>query len=171
MYLNDINAFFAEFPWWGYVLLFLFVVFVRDILQKKHTISHNYPVVGHIRYMLERIGPELRQYIVANNREELPFNRSQRAWVYASSKRQNNYQGFGTDQDIYAAGYIFVNPSLLPFRMPEDHLNRAQVDLIPCAKVMGAYNKRRRPLSSQVHHQYLCDELRFTLCQCHFGLE
>ncbi len=139
------DEFFAWFPWWGYILTFLVLLFLRDILQRRHTISHNFPVVGHLRYMLERIGPELRQYIVANNREELPFNRSQRSWVYASSKRQNNYQGFGTDQDIHSAGHIFINPSLLPFKMPDDHVNRNQADLIPCAKVIGEYNKRKRP--------------------------
>jgi hypothetical protein len=53
--------------------------------------------------MIETIGPELRQYIVANNREELPFNRRQRSWIYASSKKENNYQGFGTDQNMQEA--------------------------------------------------------------------
>lgn len=139
------DEFFAWFPWWGYILTFLVLLFLRDILQRRHTISHNFPVVGHLRYMLERIGPELRQYIVANNREELPFNRSQRSWVYASSKKQNNYQGFGTDQDIHAAGHIFINPSLLPFKMPENHVNREHSDLIPCAKIIGAFNNRKRP--------------------------
>src|SRR5690606_41428626 len=62
-----------------------------------------------ICYFLESIGPELRQYIVAGNREELPFNRVERGWVYASAKNQNNYEGFGTDQDIYKVNYIFIN--------------------------------------------------------------
>jgi hypothetical protein len=68
--------------WWFIVLVILAIVFLRDILQKKHTIQHNFPIVGHIRYFLESFGPELRQYIVANNREELPFNRQQRTWIY-----------------------------------------------------------------------------------------
>ncbi len=82
---------------------------------------------------------------MANNREELPFNRSQRSWVYASSKRQNNYQGFGTDQDQYAPGHIFINPAMIPFAIKPGHPNFDQPDLLPCAKVMGAYNKRKRP--------------------------
>ena len=107
IYFNIFNL----LPWWGYVILILFLIAVRDIfLNRKHTINHNYPIVGHIRYMLEKIGPELRQYIVANNREELPFDRSQRSWIYASSKRQNNYEGFGTDQDIYAPGHVLSIP-------------------------------------------------------------
>ena len=126
-------------------MLLLLIVFARDILQKKHTISHNFPIVGHLRYLLERIGPELRQYIVANNREELPFNRSQRSWIYASSKKQNNYQGFGTDQDQSAAGYVFINPALFPYTPKPDHPNVMHKDLVPCAKLMGGYNQRKRP--------------------------
>ena len=61
-----------------------------DISQTRHAILHNFPVVGHLRYILERFGPELRQYIVTNNDEERPFTRDQRRWVYASSKKQNN---------------------------------------------------------------------------------
>ena len=66
-------SYISDIPWWGWVLFALFLIALRDVLQKKHTVSHNFPIVGHLRYMLETIGPELRQYIVANNREELPF--------------------------------------------------------------------------------------------------
>lgn len=65
----------VDISWYWYGILFLVTVAIRDRWQKKHTIRHNFPIVGHIRYWLESIGPELRQYIVANNREELPFNR------------------------------------------------------------------------------------------------
>ena len=71
-----------------------------DLLQRRHAILRNFPVVGHLRYLLEAIGPELRQYIVTSNDEERPFSRDQRRWVYASSKSENNYFGFGTDNDI-----------------------------------------------------------------------
>ena len=135
----------GSLPWWAWVLIGLALIALFDIFQKKHTIKHNFPIVGHLRYMLEKIGPEMRQYIVANNREELPFNRSQRSWVYASSKRQNNYQGFGTDQDQYAPGHVFINPNMIPFAVREGHPNHAQPDLLPCAKVMGEYNGRKRP--------------------------
>ena len=72
----------------------------RDLLQKQHSLKRNFPVVANARYLLERIGPELRQYIVTSNDEERPFSRDQRAWVYASSKMENNYVGFGTDNDV-----------------------------------------------------------------------
>ena len=78
----------------------LLLVTIYDIVQKKHAILRNFPILGHFRYLLETIGPELRQYIVTSNNEERPFSRDERTWVYASSKKQNNYFGFGTDDDL-----------------------------------------------------------------------
>ena len=98
--MQEILSFLGGVAWWAWILIFLGLVAFRDVLQRKHTISHNFPVVGHIRYLLEKIGPEIRQYFIANNREELPFNRRERSWIYASSKKENNYQGFGSDQDF-----------------------------------------------------------------------
>ena len=80
-------------------------VVARDLFQRKHALLRNFPLLGHARYLVEAIGPELRQYIVAANNEERPFTRDQRRWVYASAKKQNNYFGFGTDNDVeYTAG-------------------------------------------------------------------
>ena len=70
--------------------ILLGIVFLHDILQRKHTILRNFPIVGHIRYLFELIGPELRQYWVATDKEETPFNRSERSWIYATAKKQNN---------------------------------------------------------------------------------
>jgi glutamate synthase domain-containing protein 2 len=114
-------------------------------LQRKHSISHNYPVIGHIRYMFENIGPEIRQYFIANNREELPFNRRERSWIYASSKTENNYQGFGSDQDFYSTNYHFLKPEMFPFRVDESHISFRDPSFLPCAKVMGLANGRQRP--------------------------
>lgn len=126
-------------------IIFLIIVAIKDIFfNKKHTIKHNFPVVGHLRYLLEKIGPELRQYIVASNREELPFNRSQRSWIYASAKKENNYSGFGTDQDIHAAGHVFIKPAVFPFHIDKNHINYSDPYFLPCAKVMGL-GKRRKP--------------------------
>ena len=61
-------------------------VAAHDLIQRQHAILRNFPVVGHLRFQLERFGPELRQYIVTGNDEERPFSRDQRRWVYASSK-------------------------------------------------------------------------------------
>lgn len=143
--MQEILSFLGGIAWWAWVLIALAVVAIRDILQRKHTISHNFPIVGHIRYMLESIGPEMRQYFIANNREELPFNRSERSWIYASSKKENNYQGFGSDQDFHATNYHFLKPDLFPFRVSEDHISFKDPSFLPCAKVMGLANGRKRP--------------------------
>ena len=80
-------------------------VVVRDLFQRKHALLRNFPLIGHARYLVEAVGPELRQYIVAANNEERPFTRDQRRWVYTSAKKENNYFGFGTDNDVeYTAG-------------------------------------------------------------------
>ncbi|WP_422104055.1 FMN-binding glutamate synthase family protein [Winogradskyella sp.] len=133
-------------PWWAWIIIALTLVALRDIFfQRRHTISHNFPIVGHLRYLLESIGPEMRQYFVANNREELPFNRIERGWIYASAKNENNYEGFGTDRDIYAHQHIFINNAMMPYKLEHHHPNALDKTFIPCAKVMGAYHKRKRP--------------------------
>ena len=144
--MDIILEFLSNIPWWGWILIVLALVAIRDIfLQKRHTISHNYPIIGHLRYMLEKIGPELRQYLVANNREELPFNRIERGWIYASAKKENNYEGFGTDKDIYAHQHFFINNAMIPYQINEGHPNSIDKTFLPCSKVMGAFNKRRKP--------------------------
>jgi glutamate synthase domain-containing protein 2 len=70
------------------------------VAQRQHAILRNFPVVGHLRYLLESVGPELRQYIVTSNDEERPFSRDQRRWVYASAKREINTFGFGSDNEM-----------------------------------------------------------------------
>jgi glutamate synthase domain-containing protein 2 len=136
--------FLGSISWWLWIIIAIVIVGIRDIAQREHTISHNFPIVGHIRYWLESIGPELRQYLVANNREELPFNRIERGWVYASSKNENNYEGFGTDRDIYAHQHIFINNAMFPFKTEGNHPNAIDKTFLPCAKVMGEFNKRRK---------------------------
>ncbi|GAB4165342.1 MAG: FMN-binding glutamate synthase family protein [Winogradskyella sp.] len=144
--MNPILEFLGNITWWLWIIIFLALVAIRDIFfQRKHTISHNFPIVGHLRYLLESIGPEMRQYFVANNREELPFNRIERSWIYASAKQENNYEGFGTDRDIYAHQHIFINNAMIPYKVEAHHPSASDKTFIPCAKVMGAYNKRKRP--------------------------
>ncbi|SHG27493.1 Glutamate synthase domain-containing protein 2 [Flagellimonas flava] len=138
--------FLAHVPWWVWILIFLLIVALRDIFfQKAHTISHNFPVIGHLRYWLESIGPEMRQYFVANNREELPFNRIERGWIYASAKKENNYEGFGTDRDIYSHQHIFVKNAMIGYQTPKNHVNRTDPYFLPCAKVIGGFNQRKKP--------------------------
>ncbi|MCB1091146.1 MAG: FMN-binding glutamate synthase family protein, partial [Verrucomicrobiae bacterium] len=92
----------------GILLLVLLALAIHDLTQRNHAILRNYPIIGHLRYLLEAFGPELRQYIVTDNDEERPFSRDQRRWVYASSKKQNNYFGFGTDNDIEGSSNYLI---------------------------------------------------------------
>lgn len=99
--------------WLGIGLaVFLLAVVAYDLIQRRHAILRNFPIIGHFRYMLETVGPELRQYIVTSNNEERPFSRDQRTWVYASAKNENNYFGFGTDEKIeLEPNYIIIKHS------------------------------------------------------------
>lgn len=85
-----------------FVFLLLLVVywFISDITQKEHAIRRNYPIIGRFRYYLEYIGEFLRQYFYAMDREELPFNRAERSWIYRSAKNVNNMVGFGSTRDL-----------------------------------------------------------------------
>jgi glutamate synthase domain-containing protein 2 len=84
--------------------------FVQDVTQKKHTILRNFPVVGRLRYLFERQGEYFRQYFFANDREEMPFNRSVRAWVYRLAKDEGGTIGFGSTNNMSEPGnIIFVN--------------------------------------------------------------
>src|SRR3954462_3049129 len=84
----------------GVALAFVVALAIYDLTQRQHAILRTFPIVGHFRYWLEAVGPELRQYIVTDNDEERPFSRDQRRWIYASAKRGNNYFGFGSDNEM-----------------------------------------------------------------------
>jgi glutamate synthase domain-containing protein 2 len=100
-----------------YIVLAAVLLFViYDIFNRKHTIKSNFPIIGRIRYFLESIGPEMRQYLVAANREELPFNRVEKSYIYASSKGENNLIGFGSDADFNKPGHFFIKTAALPVR-------------------------------------------------------
>ncbi|MBK5231019.1 MAG: FMN-binding glutamate synthase family protein, partial [Thermoleophilia bacterium] len=110
---------------------------------------------GHFRYILERIGPELRQYIVTDNDEERPFTRDQRRWVYSSAKRQNNRFGFGSDNEMErATNYLIIKHNAFPPIVDPEHSIENAFTLdpfdVPAAKVIGQPRGRRhafRPAS------------------------
>ena len=148
-WLEIIVSFIEKNPFYTVLIsigIFLVFVAIYDIfIQKNKTIRHNFPVVGHIRYWLETIGPELRQYIVANDKEESPFNRSERRWIYASSKRENNYFGFGTTEQLYEPGYPIIKNSAFPLSDKQAQYLDDDPSAIPCLKIMGERTKRKRP--------------------------
>lgn len=127
-------------------ILILLGITIYDLTQRNHAILRNFPLVGHFRYFLEKIGPELRQYIVARNDEERPFSRDQRRWIYASAKKQNNYFGFGTDNDIdHTANYMILKQSTFPHPdLKPGHPDYDPHHPLPCAKVLGGARGRAK---------------------------
>ena len=95
----------------GFVCIATLVVwFVQDVTQKKHSVLRNYPVIGRLRYFFERQGEYFRQYFFMGDREEMPFNRATRAWVYREAKDEGGVIGFGSTNDLREPGsIIFVN--------------------------------------------------------------
>jgi glutamate synthase domain-containing protein 2 len=115
-----------------------------DLLQKRHALLRNFPLLGHGRYLLESVGPELRQYIVTDNNSERPFSRDQRRWVYASSKLENNYFGFGTDNDVeHTEGYPIIKHRTFSEVVPPSHPRAGEDSPLPSAKVLGGSRGRR----------------------------
>jgi len=133
----------------GGLLTVVLLLLVYDLLQKRRAILRNFPIIGHFRYWLEAIGPELRQYIVTNNDEERPFSRDDRRWVYASAKKENNYFGFGTDNDLErSSNYLIVKHSAFPLTAPrEGDEDYDPTYAVPCLKTLGA--ARGRPHAFQ----------------------
>ena len=94
----------------GLGILVIAIVYVLDRVQKKHAIRRNFPVIGRFRYWFEHLGEFFRQYFFALDREEMPFNRAERSWVYRAAKGENNIVAFGSTRDLRPVGtVIFVN--------------------------------------------------------------
>jgi glutamate synthase domain-containing protein 2 len=85
---------------------------LKDAIQTRHTILRNFPVLGHFRYLLEMVRPEIQQYFIENNTDGRPFNREERSLVYQRSKGDLDTLPFGTQQDVYRVGYQWVNHSI-----------------------------------------------------------
>jgi len=109
--LGALQAFVVVLGWLaGIVLVILAVMFIQDVTQKQHAVRRNFPVIGRMRYFLEKQGDYFRQYFFANEREELPFNRATRNWVYRTAKNLGGTIGFGSTSDYREPGsVIFVN--------------------------------------------------------------
>lgn len=92
------------------MLVALAALYIWDKKQKAHTILRNYPIIGHVRYIAEQLGIYLRQYFFARDREEMPFNRHQREWVYRASIKEDTTIGFGSTRDLREVGaFYFVD--------------------------------------------------------------
>jgi glutamate synthase domain-containing protein 2 len=115
------------FPDWRYwlwlpavVAAFLSVLGIHDLIQTKHAILRNYPILGHIRFLLEKVRPEIRQYFFEADTDGRPFARERRAIVYQRAKRQLDKRPFGTQGDVYAEGHEWMLHSLAPADVAEE---------------------------------------------------
>lgn len=88
-------------------VLALIALYVVDRRQTEQAIRHNHPVIGRLRYVFEHLGKFFRQYFFAMDREELPFNRSERSWVYRAAKNADNTTAFGSTRDLRPQGSVF----------------------------------------------------------------
>lgn len=107
-------------PWVMWTLVFvapIVVVGTHDLMQTKHTIRRNFPVVGNFRYLFEAIRPEINQYFVESNTDGVPFSREQRSLVYQRAKGTLDTLPFGTQRDVYEVGFEWLNHSLHPVRV------------------------------------------------------
>ena len=112
--------------WWNgpvdqlMTLLFLALTLLglRDVRQPRRSILRNYPVIGHLRFLLEFIRPEIRQYFVEGDNDAAPFSRAQRSIVYQRAKGDPEQRPFGTQLDVGARGYEWINHSLMPTHLP-----------------------------------------------------
>ena len=137
---------FGFWSWFGLICAAALIgLAVHDRYISHDNILRNFPVVGHLRYLLIELGPELRQYRVAHNREETPFNRHERDWIYRSARGQNNYFGFGTDDQIYTIGYPIIKHAVFPYGEVKFRGSRHdEPHEVPSAKILGEVHDRKR---------------------------
>ena len=118
---------------WVLLLTGLVVLGVHDLQQTRHAILRNYPIIGHLRFLLEFIRPELRQYFIEADGDAVPFSRSQRSLVYARAKGESDKRPFGTQMDVHAIGYEWLTHSISPCVIPT-HDFRVQVGGSKCTQ-------------------------------------
>ena len=126
-------------PWIFPAAAFAFLAFVGllDFIQVKHAIRRNYPVIAHFRFALEYIRPEIRQYFIESDREELPFSRAQRSIVYQRAKGVVDKRPFGTQLNVYEEQFEWINHSIAPVE-PGTHDFRITMGEGRCAKPYSA---------------------------------
>jgi glutamate synthase domain-containing protein 2 len=126
-------------PVWITLLAWLLVcVGVFDLIQNSHSILRNYPVIGHVRWLVEMIRPELRQYLFESDTEAAPFSRAQRTLVYSRAKDMAGDHPFGTLMDVYAEDYEFIAHSTRPIMEPDWQRFRILIGNDQCAKPYSA---------------------------------
>jgi glutamate synthase domain-containing protein 2 len=107
----------AELPYFSIpiaVFIGLSALGTADLIQTRHAVLRNYPISAHLRFLLESIRPEMRQYFFEDDKFGMPFSRDERALVYQRAKMQLDKRPFGTQYDVYADGYEWLRHSIAP---------------------------------------------------------
>lgn len=111
---------------------------LHDLLQKKHAILRNYPILGHFRFIFEDVRPEIRQYFIESDQDALPFSRMQRSLVYQRAKNENADKPFGSIIDVYEPNYRFIVHSISPCPPADPSTFRVQIGNSQCSQPYSA---------------------------------
>ena len=131
-------SYLTPLAWYGFVIAGPIIMLgAIDMLQTKRAIRRNFPVIGHARYIMEEVRPEIQQYFVESNSDGRPFNREERALVYQRSKGALDSLPFGTQRDVYGEGYEWINHSMVPVA-PREASPRVSIGEGRCAKPYSA---------------------------------
>ncbi|MGB9184196.1 MAG: FMN-binding glutamate synthase family protein, partial [Solirubrobacteraceae bacterium] len=106
---------------------------VHDLIQRRHSILRNYPILGHFRFMLEAIRPEIQQYFIERNYDGRPFDRDTRTSIYERAKGIEDEQAYGTERDVFEPGYEWLLQSIHSFDPPKE-LPRVRIGGPDCAR-------------------------------------
>jgi glutamate synthase domain-containing protein 2 len=133
------------------VVAALLLLALHDLFQRRHALLRAYPVLGRMRYMLEKIGPELRQYWFSPDKAERPFDRTERNWIYQSAKREPNTFGFGSESDLErSANYLVIRHAPFPHPAPgRGKPGGPPSYVMPSAKILGEHRGRVRAFRPQ----------------------
>ncbi|WP_158178543.1 FMN-binding glutamate synthase family protein [Pseudomonas viridiflava] len=125
---------------WPFTLLtaVLSIVGIIDLLQSRHSVRRNYPILGNIRYAVEAIRPEIRQYLLESDSDALPFSRAQRSLVYSRAKNESADKPFGTLIDVYQTGFEFIGHSMRPAPLSDPNSFRVSIGGPQCSQPYSA---------------------------------
>lgn len=133
-----VSSYFFPAAYYGMLLVGPLVLLgLVDMLQTKRAIRRNFPVIGHARYFLEEIRPEIQQYFIESNTDGKPYAREDRSVIYQRSKGERDTIPFGTQRDVYVEGYEWINHSMVPIH-PDDKDPRVTIGASTCAKPYAA---------------------------------
>ncbi|MGN8261483.1 FMN-binding glutamate synthase family protein [Pseudomonas sp. SMSB3] len=132
---------FVQHEWlWPFTLstAILSLIGLFDLLQQRHAVRRNYPILGNIRYLVEAIRPEIRQYLLEADSDALPFSRAQRSLVYARAKNEVSDKPFGTLIDVYQSGFEFIGHSMRPAPLADPASFRITIGGPQCSQPYSA---------------------------------